>query len=564
MNSKKKIKETGATFTPRLLADFLADKLIEASDFKDNPLILDPACGDGELLVSISEKLIKLGHSFNVKGFDLDRDYLSVTENRLSELGNKGKIELINSDFLDQVFIKDSGNLDLFSELTNNYSCIADIVIANPPYVRTQVLGQEKAQQLANKFGLKGRVDLYYPFLMAMTESLKIGGIIGVITSNRFLFTKSGEGIRKFLSNNYEIIEVIDLGDTKLFDAAVLPAIFIGRKIRNNHNAEKLAVFNKIYETQYDKGNSVVKKSITEALTDKDSGYFQIEDKHFIKSKGILRYEVNSSELWQMFSEEENKWIEKIENSKSFKIKDYFNVRVGIKTTADKIFIRHNWDYLEDNKPEEELLHELISQENITKWKLNDKKKLFVLYTHYSENGVKKVISLDDYPKAKSYFESYRAELSSRKYVIEANRKWYEIWVSQNPLSFKFPKIVFPDISDSSRFFFDNTGKIVNGNCYWFFAEKEDQIDLLLLIQGVSNTKLMAKYHDLVFNNKLYSGKRRYISQYVENYPMPDPNSEYSKKIVKIVKQINESQSTDFALEEIEIERLTEKAFNLS
>lgn len=41
----------------------------------------------------------------------------------------------------------------------------ADIVIANPPYVRTQVLGTAKAKQLARDFNLTGRVDLYYPFL---------------------------------------------------------------------------------------------------------------------------------------------------------------------------------------------------------------------------------------------------------------------------------------------------------------------------------------------------------------------------------------------------------------
>ena len=60
---------------------------------------------------------------------------------------------------------------------------------------------------------------------MAMTNALKKGGILGVITSNRYISTKSGSDIRKYLLDNYEIIEIIDLGDTKLFDAAVLPAI---------------------------------------------------------------------------------------------------------------------------------------------------------------------------------------------------------------------------------------------------------------------------------------------------------------------------------------------------
>src|SRR5690606_37503020 len=99
--------------------------------------------------------------------------------------GNKNT-ELLHEDFLQSVDIsKTYDSLSLFddftlSEVNNSF----DIVIANPPYVRTQILGTEQAQNLARKFNLKGRVDLYYPFLMAMTESLKENGILGVITSN--------------------------------------------------------------------------------------------------------------------------------------------------------------------------------------------------------------------------------------------------------------------------------------------------------------------------------------------------------------------------------------------
>ena len=50
----------------------------------------------------------------------------------------------------------------------------------------------------------------------------------------------------------------------------------------------------------------------------------------------------------------------------------------------------------------------------------------------------------------------------------------------------------------------------------------------------------MAKYHDLMFNNKLYSGRRRYLSQYVENYPMPDLNNIHSQNIIQITQTLNE------------------------
>jgi hypothetical protein len=55
---------------------------------------------------------------------------------------------------------------------------------------------------------------------------------------------------------------------------------------------------------------------------------------------------------------------------------------------------------------------------------------------------------------------------------------------------------------------------------------------MLLLIQGVANSALMAQYHDFCFNNNLYSGRRRYLSQYIEKYPIPDPYNAFSKRIV--------------------------------
>jgi hypothetical protein len=419
--------------------------------------------------------------------------------------------------------------------------------------VRTQILGAEQAQLLSKKFGLKGRVDLYYPFLVAMTHALKENGILGVITSNRYLFTKSGESVRLFLNKHYEIIEVIDLGDTKLFDAAVLPAIFIGRKKVNAKNTT--SKFSKIYEefNGYN-GELIPSSTIFDALNCKDNGFFSIAGKRYKKSSGILKFGKTKENTWTMLSEEEAKWVSEIEAASKSSVKDHFNVRVGIKTTADKVFISDNWESLNDFKPEDELLKALISQENIKPWGSCDEKKLKVLYPHFTSLGAKKTIDLNNFPKAKKYFKSHEDKLRGRKYVIDAGRNWYEIWVPQNPSLWKFPKLVFPDISTLPRFYFDTSGKIVNGNCYWIVAEKEEDKDKLLLIQGIANSKLMTKYHDLVFNNKLYSGRRRYFSQYVENYPLPEINSKESMEIVNIVKEINSNSDTsEIIIEQLEI-----------
>ncbi len=547
------IKNSGATFTPTELADFLADKLISElfQESATSYTILDPACGEGELLASIAKKFSASNNkiNINIKGFDTNIDYVISAKSNLSEFSFN--VDIQNQDFLSTQGVC-SEPLNLFNQNINEE--YADLIIANPPYVRTQILGTEKAQEIAKRFNLKGRVDLYYPFLIAMTNVLKKGGLIGVITSNRYLFTKSGESIRKFLLENYELIEVIDLGDTKIFDAAVLPAIFIGRKKTNKKQISEPCKYAKIYE-ELNGGNKTFIKSnsLFEILNTNQSGIYTVNDKKYNYSVGLLKHALNKTDIWQMTNTDENQWIEQINRNTGFLIGDKFKVRVGVKSCADKVFIKQIWEK-ESIIPENTLFKKLISQENIKRWCFSAENDLKILYPHYSANGKRLVIDLEDFPNAKKYFESNKEQLADRTYLIEAGRKWYEMWVPQNPEFWALPKLVFPDISVDARFYYDENGSVVNGNCYWIVAHTEQENELLFLIQGVANSNLMAQFHDLCFNNKLYSGRRRYFSQYIEKYPIPDPRKESSKQIIEIVKKLNKLSAMNENVTELEFE----------
>lgn len=552
INNKKK---TGATFTPELLANFLADKLLHYYKYLNyTSCVLDPACGDGTLLAA----LYKNGKvaSSNIIGYDINNTYLSIAKQRIAEITHNNDSQFYNEDFLAVC----PNNQDILS--TNIKREFADLIIANPPYVRTQVLGAEKAQQLAKDFNLTGRVDLYYPFFMAMTNALKIGGILGVITSNRYICTKSGYDIRKYLLENYHVLEVIDLGDTKLFDAAVLPAIFIGIKKNRSEKSEVTPKYTSIYETT-PTDNAKLTKSIFEVLNDDKAGVFNVNDTFFELKKGILRQGADKSSIWQLDSNKDSSWISKIETNTSFRIKDKFKVRVGIKSCADNVFITQQW--IKDGfEIEDDLLKPMLSQENIDTWNIDRNSIIKVIYPHYSDNGKRMVYDISHYPNAKRYLESHREQLESRTYLIKAKRNWYEYWVSQNPVLWKLPKIVFPDISVKPRFCFDKTGTVVNGNCYWICAKNEVEENLLLLIEGVCNSSIMTKYHDAKFTNKLYSGRRRYFSQYIEEYPIPNPDSDISKQIVLLVDRINNtSDDKEKDILASKIDKLVENAFGL-
>lgn len=562
--SEVTIKNSGATFTPKELADFLSEKI--TSEIKQHNetsfTILDPACGEGELLTSfirnINSKFTPI--KINVKGFDTNSIYLAETKSNLKEFDITTDIR--NQDFLTSEGVSNEPP-NLFTQSTNEE--YADIIIANPPYVRTQILGADKAQEIAKRFNLKGRVDLYYPFLIAMTNVLKKGGLIGVITSNRYLFTKSGESIRKFLLENYEPIEVIDLGDTKIFNAAVLPAIFIGRKKTNKNQVSELCKFAKIYEELNETEKTAMPaKSIFEVINSNKSGKYVVNERTYNFSVGILKHSQNKTDIWQMTNPEENKWIEQINKNASFLIGDRFKVRVGVKSCADNVFLKQNWKD-ESVIPENSLFKKLISQENIQRWCSSSKNNLKILYPHYALEGKRMVIDLNEFPNAKKYFEAHKKQLEGRKYLIDAGRKWYEMWVPQNPEFWTKPKLVFPDISNDARFFYDEDGSIVNGNCYWIVAQTEEEKELLLLIQGIANSEIIAQYHDLCFNNKLYSGRRRYFSQYIEKYPIPNPNKQSSKQIIEVVKELNKlsSQNQDTKTLENKLNDLVKESFGL-
>jgi hypothetical protein len=83
-------------------------------------------------------------------------------------------------------------------------------------------------------------------------------------------------------------------------------------------------------------------------------------------------------------------------------------------------------------------------------------------------------------------------------------------------------------------------GEIVQGDCYWLAAEDESKAELLWLALAVANSRFIEAYYDHAFNNRLYAGRRRFLTQYVERFPLPDPHSTQGHEIVRLVKQAYE------------------------
>ena len=117
------------------------------------------------------------------------------------------------------------------------------------------------------------------------------------------------------------------------------------------------------------------------------------------------------------------------------------------------------------------------------------------------------------------------------------------------------PKLVFRDIAAMPTFWIDMEGSVVNGDCYWLTCDDPSQTEILWLAAAIGNSTFIESFYDYRFHNQLYAGRRRFMTQYVEQFPLPDPANSSSKAIIDRAKRIYEcapSPLADSLMEELD------------
>ncbi|MGY0497579.1 Eco57I restriction-modification methylase domain-containing protein [Nocardia sp. FBN12] len=582
-------KRHGRHYTPPELARFLARRALRYAPRTGALRVLDPACGDGELLLAVHREITAGAPDVAVRltGFDLDRKAVDETAGRFADLDIE--IDCRAGDFL-------AASADLADGSF-------DVIISNPPYVRTQQLGGATAQLLSKQFGLRGRIDLTHPFVAIAPRLLADGGVLGLLCANRFLTTRAGANLRRILTSELSPVELYDLGDTKLFAAAVLPAITVALRATGPPGCRYVSVYEEL-GVEPD-----CTTALFDALAGDDACLVGAGGRVFAVEVGVLATgaamtgepatlpkggrlpdppvmnpptpvsaepaarqadsrTVNGSRhgdtAWRMSRPSVDHWLGRIADRTWRSFGEAARIRVGIKTTADRVFISDRWDQM-DPMPERELLRELITHHDLQPWRVAMARGTRVLYPYDLLQPRRTPIDLAEYPCAAAYLQSHEQILAGRRYVLDGGRKWFEIWVPQRPHLWGAPKLVFPDISERPRFALDRSGAVVNGDCYWIsltdLGAGRSATDLAYLLMGVANSALGLRFYDAVCGNRLYSGRRRWITQYVARLPLPDPAGPAAGEIVRRVRALLEE---GVSVADSGIDEVVEAAFGVS
>nr|WP_157126274.1 N-6 DNA methylase [Nocardia mikamii] len=564
-------KRHGRHYTPPRLAEFLAERMLAHVRPGRELSVLDPACGDGELLSALAYVAAQRfpDTSLYLVGYDLNA--AAIDEARARGVSWKSRPGAGTAPPSNRVVI-DWRVGDFLCAATELADARFDAVITNPPYVRTQQLGGATAQMLSKQFGLSGRIDLTHPFVATIPRLLRPGGVLGLLCANRFLSTKAGANLRALLYAELTPVELYDLGDTRLFEAAVLPAVTIAVRGHEQRSCRFVTAYESereptaaadLFDAVVGPADSVVEHGGRRIAVETGTLWTGAHDgpgRSGNPGRGPAGGpSFDPATPWRMSRPDTDAWLAGIAAGTWRTFGEVARIRVGIKTNADRVFISDRW---EDRPccPEPELLRGLLTHHDLVPWRIARAHDTRVLYPYDASCPCRTPIDLNEYPLAAAYLAQHKDTLAARDYLTGTGREWFEIWVPQRPHLWCRPKVVFPDISVAPRFALDRSGAVVNGDCYWMSLADIGDERLAYLLMGVANSTLGLRFYDAVCGNRLYAGRRRWITQYVTRLPLPDPNTGAGQKLTALARELaNGGAEPDIAL----LDRRVAAAFGL-
>lgn len=223
----KSKKGYGVVYTPQYIADFLV-YLLKQEMYKDKYVansFLDPACGEGALLLSVANEF---GPLKNYIGIDVEKQAI----NRLST-NSTNEFKLYCKDAILPTRGKETAS-DYWTKLIPDLS----VVIANPPWSSEKIYSNEQLMNAGFEL-YSGQYDSYVLFLELAYKILAEGGYFGFIIPDS-LFDYQNTSLRRFLCEKTQIRVIARLGEKIFTDVNRAATIIVCRKSVPDENSSTM------------------------------------------------------------------------------------------------------------------------------------------------------------------------------------------------------------------------------------------------------------------------------------------------------------------------------------
>ena len=217
--SIKVLKNNGIYFTPQDIIKLCLEK-IKQLEISHNIIIndiLEPCCGSCEFILSLDD-------------YFKDK-YIYAIENNYDIFDKIKNIKIKNNHLL-------LNHIDFFkmNEKNKNNTLIKkyDLIIGNPPYY---VLNKNNVDEKYYKY-FDGRPNIFILFLIDCLKKLNPNGLLCLVLPNNFMNCIYYDKARKYIINNYTIVDLKFIKHSKFLNTAqdVFILIVINQKPNKSKN----------------------------------------------------------------------------------------------------------------------------------------------------------------------------------------------------------------------------------------------------------------------------------------------------------------------------------------
>ena len=513
---KEEKTANGAVYTPKYIRDYIVSHIVHSIKKPlEYCLCADISCGCGAFLFTLLETIHectaipykKILH--HLYGIDISSTSIGRAKILLALVALKNGEIVCEEDF--RLYCGNSLTYDFkqMPEVAENSGF--DIIVGNPPYVRSKNIDAETKKSLPLWSTSKiGNADLYIPFFEIGMSLLSPKGLLGYITVNTFFKSVNARALRKYFSENYFSLSIVDFGEQLVFK-------------------KKLAYTCLTFlSAERDDSLKYVKADIAEVQ----------EQKNFVYSH--IKYSIlDNHRGWNLNKIDVLENIRLIENAGEA-LGDKYVIKNGIATLANNVFIfrpiksdaKYHYLVRDDMEyPIEKGICRDIIKPNILKSEADIPEKEEKIISPYDSdnNVISEDIFIQHYPCAYRYLSAYRETLDARDKGEGDYGAWYAFGRTQ-AISDSGRKLLFPYMSDLPHFVYTSQKDMMIYCGYAIYSDSELE---LLFLKKVLESSVFDYY--MKNTSKPYAtGYYSYAKNYVKNFGLYPFSEEQKKHILSL------------------------------
>lgn len=408
-----------------------------------------------------------------------------------------------------------------------------DAVVGNPPYVRIQTLQRDVAEWCRRQYELAGgSFDVYIPFIERGLKLLAPHGRLGFIVPNKFLKLDYGRKMRQRLSDERLAEEIVDFGDSQVFEGATnyTCILILARDGASNVDYRRL------------KGDA---RAVRAALVDLDNAP---AEHYAAKHLG--------GDPWTMATGEESRVL-RAASKGCAQLKEVTDqIFQGLITSADAIYILEDRGLRGSSRLvysrasereielEPELLHRLASGTDAERYAFKPLRNL-LLFPYRDEDEAVRLMTADELsqlPLTNAYLRSHEKRLRGRERGKMDHENWWAYVYPKNLGAHAHPKLGVPRLCTNLRASADVPGSV--------YLDNVDVNGVLLRSDGISTwtclVLLNSRLLDFVFRRFSVPFRGNFLSankQFIAPLPIRLPSASQENALDALGERLHSTAS---------------------